>query len=126
MGWEGVKPPVEPAGYDPANKYGAWALQALGGVAWRATRACHSAKRQPEGCAGCCSSGGAPTPPPPPPPTPSAAACPFCCPAADPVKYFQHREAQVAEEYVKVAEAKVGAGAGMTATCREAMPHSAR
>lgn len=47
MPWEGVQPPAEPAGYDPANKY------------------------------------------------------------ADPVVYFKHREAKVAAEYVKVAEAKV-------------------
>ncbi|PSC76562.1 NADH dehydrogenase [ubiquinone] 1 beta subcomplex subunit 10-B-like [Micractinium conductrix] len=47
MPWEGVQPPAEPAGYDPANKY------------------------------------------------------------ADPVVYFKHREAKVAAEYVKVAEAKL-------------------
>jgi hypothetical protein len=47
MVWEGVKPPTEPAGYDPNNKY------------------------------------------------------------ADPVLYYKHREAKVAAEYVKVAEAKV-------------------
>lgn len=50
MGWEGVAPPSEPAGYDPANKY------------------------------------------------------------ADPVAYFKHREALVAEEYLKVADAKVRGG----------------
>ncbi|KAI3436098.1 hypothetical protein D9Q98_002156 [Chlorella vulgaris] len=47
MVWEGVKPPTEPAGYDPNNKY------------------------------------------------------------ADPVLYYKHREAKVAAEYVKVAEAKL-------------------
>ena len=31
---------------------------------------------------------------------------------ADPVLYLKHREAKVAEEYVKVAEAKVSAGRG--------------
>jgi hypothetical protein len=30
---------------------------------------------------------------------------------ADPVLYFKHREAKVAEEYVKVAEAKVSSSA---------------
>lgn len=51
MGWEGVQPPAEPAGYNPNNKY------------------------------------------------------------ADPATYFKHREARVAEEYIKVAEAKVRAWA---------------
>lgn len=122
MGWEGVQPPSEPAGYNPNDKFGECQLM---GVAQRrggspTAPCCPSARRLGAalGLGSRALAGG---------PRVGRAAgpqhsgrrqqrtkrsSPLATPslrAADPVVYYKHREARVAEEYVKVAEAKVGA-----------------
>lgn len=75
------------------------------GMTLRQHRARRWARGGRQGAGRSCSGGGAEAarsaaaPPSLPGPAPA--------PAADPVKYYKHREAMVAEEYVKVAEAKV-------------------
>ena len=139
MGWEGVQPPSEPAGYNPNDKFGECQLpggrerrggsptapccpsaRRLGAAVGLGSRALaggsrvgrvagpqHSGRRQRRTKRSS-------------PPTPSLR-------AADPVVYYKHREARVAEEYVKVAEAKVGAvPLCLAAECAARLVHAPR